>query len=46
MISNNIRKAEVNDWRPGRVPASAYYSLVEREETEHLKKSESSGASS
>lgn len=30
IIGNNIRKAETNGWYPGRVPASAYYSLVER----------------
>lgn len=30
LIGNNIRKAEVNGWFPGRVPASAYYALVER----------------
>lgn len=30
IIANNIRKAEVNNWRPGAVPASAYYALVER----------------
>lgn len=29
ILGNNIRKAEVNDWFPGRVPASAYYALVE-----------------
>ncbi len=32
IIGNNIRKAEVNGWFPGKVPASAYYSLVERED--------------
>jgi DNA (cytosine-5)-methyltransferase 1 len=31
IIGNNIKKAEVNDWFPGRVPPSAYYSLVEKE---------------
>jgi len=31
IIGNNIRKAEVNGWYPGRVPASAYYALVERD---------------
>jgi len=34
IIANNIRKAELNDWYPGKVPASAYYSLVERYETD------------
>jgi DNA (cytosine-5)-methyltransferase 1 len=34
IIGNNIRKAEVNGWFPGKVPASAYYSLVEREDLE------------
>jgi DNA (cytosine-5)-methyltransferase 1 len=29
LIGNNIRKAEGNNWFPGEVPASAYYSLVE-----------------
>ena len=33
IIGNNIRKAEVNGWLPGRVPASAYYALVEREDS-------------
>lgn len=32
IIGNNIRKAEVNGWIPGKVPASAYYALVERQE--------------
>lgn len=31
LIGNNIRKAETNGWYPGRVPASAYYALVERD---------------
>lgn len=31
IIGNNIRKAEANDWFPGQVPPSAYYSLVEKE---------------
>ncbi|MCZ8133769.1 MAG: DNA cytosine methyltransferase [Rhodobacteraceae bacterium] len=30
VLGNNIRKAEVNGWVPGNVPASAYYSLVDR----------------
>ncbi len=30
LIANNIRKAEVNEWYPGKVPASAYYALVEK----------------
>jgi DNA (cytosine-5)-methyltransferase 1 len=29
LIANNIRKAETNGWKPGKVPPSAYYSLVE-----------------
>jgi DNA (cytosine-5)-methyltransferase 1 len=33
IIGNNIRKAEVNGWLPGKVPASAYYSLIERGES-------------
>jgi DNA (cytosine-5)-methyltransferase 1 len=31
LIGNNIQKAEKNGWYPGRVPASAYYALVERD---------------
>jgi DNA (cytosine-5)-methyltransferase 1 len=31
IIGNNIKKAEVNGWFPGNVPASAYYALIERE---------------
>jgi DNA (cytosine-5)-methyltransferase 1 len=34
IIGNNIMKAEVNSWMPGKVPASAYYALVERLESE------------
>ncbi|MGH7013986.1 MAG: DNA cytosine methyltransferase [Stellaceae bacterium] len=30
LIANNIKKAEVNGWYPGKVPPSAYYALVER----------------
>jgi len=30
LLANNIRKAEVNGWFPSKVPASAYYSLVEK----------------
>ena len=30
IIGNNIRKAEVNGWHPGMVPASAYYAIVEK----------------
>lgn len=36
IIGNNIRKAEVNNWVPGQVPASAYYALVERPQVEQL----------
>ena len=32
IIGNNIRKAEVNGWYPNRVPASAYYALVEKDD--------------
>ena len=32
IIGNNIRKAEANGWYPGRVPASAYYAIVERDD--------------
>lgn len=34
LIANNIRKAERNVWYPGRVPASAYYALIEHEDRE------------
>lgn len=30
LIANNIRKAEVNKWFPGKVPPSAYYALIEK----------------
>jgi DNA (cytosine-5)-methyltransferase 1 len=30
IIGNNIRKAENNGWYPGRVPASAYYALIDK----------------
>lgn len=30
LIANNIIKAQQNDWYPGKVPKSAYYSLVEK----------------
>jgi DNA (cytosine-5)-methyltransferase 1 len=33
LIGNNIMKAEKNGWYPGRVPASAYYSLVEKDDS-------------
>ena len=36
IIGNNIRKAEANGWFPGHVPASAYYSLVERPSARQL----------
>lgn len=36
LIGNNIRKAEVNGWFPKRVPMSAYYALVERQERADL----------
>lgn len=37
ILGNNIRKAEKNDWFPGKVPSSAYYALIEREdESENL----------
>jgi DNA (cytosine-5)-methyltransferase 1 len=29
ILANNIRKAEKNNWLPGKVPKSAYYSLLE-----------------
>jgi DNA (cytosine-5)-methyltransferase 1 len=30
IIANNIKKAEVNNWYPNMVPASAWYSLIEK----------------
>jgi len=41
IIGNNIRKAEVNGWLPGKVPPSAYYALVEKSDAS--KSSESVG---
>lgn len=32
IIGNNIRKAEANGWYPNQVPASAYYTLIERDD--------------
>ncbi len=32
LIANNIKKAEANSWYPRRVPASAYYSLVDMQQ--------------
>lgn len=32
LLGNNIKKAEKNGWYPGRVPVSAYYALVERDD--------------
>ncbi|WP_336987606.1 DNA cytosine methyltransferase [Altererythrobacter aquiaggeris] len=34
IIGNCIKKAEVNGWYPGTVPPSAYYSLIEAEQSE------------
>ena len=28
-MGNNIKKAEVNGWFPGKVPKSAFYSLID-----------------
>jgi DNA (cytosine-5)-methyltransferase 1 len=36
LIGNNIRKAEKNGWFPGQVPASANYSLIDREGSPEL----------
>lgn len=36
IIGNNIRKAETNNWYPGQVPPSAFYSLVQKEDNEGL----------
>jgi DNA (cytosine-5)-methyltransferase 1 len=32
MIGNNIQKAEKNGWFPGKVPTSAYYTLLDRDD--------------
>lgn len=34
LLGNNMKKAEKNVWKPGRVPKSVYYSLVEKEAEE------------
>ena len=36
VLGNNILKAEVNDWFPGSVPSSAFYSLVEKTDSDGL----------
>jgi DNA (cytosine-5)-methyltransferase 1 len=36
LIGNNILKAENNNWSPGKVPASAYYSLLEEPQATQL----------
>jgi DNA (cytosine-5)-methyltransferase 1 len=36
LVANNIRKAEVNGWFPGKVPPSAYYALIEKPGIESL----------
>jgi DNA (cytosine-5)-methyltransferase 1 len=33
ILANNIKKAEVNRWFPNEVPPSAWYALIEKEET-------------
>ena len=33
VIGNNINKAEMNNWYPEKVPASAYYSLIDRDDS-------------
>ena len=35
-IANNIKKAEKNNWFPGNVPPSAYYSLIEDYEADKI----------
>ena len=35
-IANNIQKAEKNNWFPGEVPPSAYYSLIEDYEADKI----------
>ena len=36
LIANNIRKAEINAWYPGKTPPSAYYSLIEKEDKDSI----------
>ncbi len=36
LIGNNILKVETNNWVPGKVPASAYYSLLEEPQVTQL----------
>lgn len=36
LIANNITKAEINDWYPGKVPPSAYYSLIEKDDKDSI----------
>jgi DNA (cytosine-5)-methyltransferase 1 len=33
IIGNNINKAEMNNWYPEKVPTSAYYSLIDRDDS-------------
>ncbi|MGM0582848.1 MAG: DNA (cytosine-5-)-methyltransferase [Bacteroidota bacterium] len=37
-IANNILKAEVNNWYPDKVPHSAYYSIIEKDNSDELTK--------
>jgi len=34
LIATNIRKAEVNNWYPGEVPRSAYYSIIKKSDND------------
>lgn len=36
IIANNIKKAEVNNWYPDNVPPSAYYALIEKEDSDQI----------
>jgi DNA (cytosine-5)-methyltransferase 1 len=36
LIGNNILKAEENNWKPGNIPASAYYSFLEEPQPTQL----------
>ncbi len=40
LIANNLIKADKNNWFPGSVPKSAYYSLIERNENEDIEMSQ------
>ncbi|MNG09647.1 Modification methylase AplI [compost metagenome] len=37
ILGENILKAEQNEWYPGNVPDSAYYSIIERNDSQEIK---------